>query len=127
MRARGEERKADAKTRVRAARQLELRRERLTATGRWAVSAGRTEPERGALSSSLLFVLLVAAAGLSLTSLLLAALPLGTIDRLLAVDAGSRTEQIASFVDAHRLDIAMAGVTMLLGVAAAAVLQTVAG
>jgi hypothetical protein len=88
---------------------------------------GRTEQKGDVLPSSLLFVLLVAAASLALISVVLAALPLGTLDRLLAVDAHYRAEQIASFVDTHRLDIAMVGVTMLLGVATAAVLQTLTG
>jgi hypothetical protein len=121
-----------AKTKARAARKPELRRAkaRLAATGRTEVSApfpGRTEQKGDVLPSSLLFVLLVAAASLALISVVLAALPLGTLDRLLAVDAHYRAEQIASFVDTHRLDIAMVGVTMLLGVATAAVLQTLTG
>ena len=71
-------------------------------------------------------MLLVAAAVLALVSMLLAALPLVTLERLLGAEAHYRTEQIANFVDGHRLDIAVAGVATLL-VAAVVALPTVTG
>jgi hypothetical protein len=77
------------------------------------------------MTSPLIRVLLVAAAGLALISILLAALPLGTLERVLAVEAHYRAEQVANFVDGHRLDIAVAGVATLL-VAAVVALPTVA-
>ena len=48
------------------------------------------------------------------------------LERLLAVEAHYRTEQVASFVDGHRLDIAVAGVATLL-VAAVVALPSVTG
>jgi hypothetical protein len=63
---------------------------------------------------------------LALVSIALAALPLGALERLLAAEAHYRTEQVANFVDGHRLDIAVAGVATLL-VAAVVALPTVTG
>jgi hypothetical protein len=69
-------------------------------------------------------MLLLAAAVLALVSMLLAALPLVTLERVLAAEAHYRTEQVANFVDGHRLDIAVAGVATLL-VAAVVAFPTV--
>ena len=77
-------------------------------------------------TSPLLYAPLMAAAGLALISILLAALPLGALERVLAVEAHYRTEHLASFVDDHRLDIALAGVGTLL-VTAVVALPAVAG
>lgn len=82
--------------------------------------------KRDFLTSPLVRMLLVAATGLALLSMLLAALPLFTLERLLGAEAHYRTEQIANFVDGHRLDIAVAGVATLL-VAAVVALPTVTG
>jgi hypothetical protein len=84
------------------------------------------EQKRDLLTSPLVRVLLLAAALLALVSMALAALPLGALERLLAAEAHYRTEQIANFVDGHRLDIAVAGVATLL-VAAVVALPTVTG
>jgi hypothetical protein len=59
-------------------------------------------------------------------SVLLAALPLGTLERMLAAEAHYRVGQVVNFVDGHRLDIAVAGIATLL-VAAAVAIPTVAG
>jgi hypothetical protein len=88
--------------------------------------AARPGDKRDLMTSPLVRVLLLTAAALALISVLLAALPLGTLERLLASEANFRTEQLASFVDGHRLDIAVAGVGTLL-VAAVAALPTVTG
>jgi hypothetical protein len=82
--------------------------------------------ESGSGVSSLVRVLIIGATALALLSLALAALPLGTLERLLAVEAHWRTEQVATFVDGHRLDIIMAGITTLL-VAVVVALPMVAG
>jgi hypothetical protein len=82
---------------------------------------------QGGPAAALMYVLLVVAAGLALISVMLAALPPGALERVLAADAHDRTEHIASFVEGHRLDIAVAGVAMLLIAAAFAVLPTVTG
>jgi hypothetical protein len=76
--------------------------------------------------SSAVQVLIFAATALALLSLALAAVPLGALERLLAADAHGRTEQIATFVDGHRLDIVVAGVATLLAAVVVA-LPTVAG
>jgi hypothetical protein len=76
--------------------------------------------------SSLVRVLIIAATALTLLSLALAALPLSTLERLLAAEAHWRTEQVATFVDGHRLDIIVAGIATLL-VAIVVALPTVAG
>ena len=88
--------------------------------------AARTGDKRDLMTSPLVSVLLLAAAALALISMLLAAMPLGTLERLLAAEAHYRTEQLASFVDGHRLDIAVGGVATLL-VAAVVALPTVTG
>jgi hypothetical protein len=59
-------------------------------------------------------------------SLSLAALPMAALERLLATEAHYRTEQVATFVDGHRLDLAVAGIASLL-VAVVVALPTVAG
>jgi hypothetical protein len=76
--------------------------------------------------SPLVRVLIVAATALALLSLALAALPVGALERLLAAEAHWRTEQVATFVDGHRLDITVAGIATLL-VAVVVALPTVAG
>jgi hypothetical protein len=76
--------------------------------------------------SSAVQVLIIAAAALALLSLALAAVPLGALERLLAADAHWRTEQVATFVDGHRLDIIVGGVATLLAAVVVA-LPTVAG
>jgi hypothetical protein len=86
----------------------------------------KTEQKRDLLTSPLVHMLLVAAASLALISIMLAALPLGALERVLAVEAHYRAEQVANFVDGHRLDIAVAGVATLL-VAAVVALPTVTG
>jgi len=63
---------------------------------------------------------------LAVIVLILAALPFAALERLLAVEAHHRTEQVASFVDGHRVDIAAAGVATLL-VAAAVAIPSVTG
>ena len=78
------------------------------------------------LTSPLVQVFIVAAVALALISMLLATLPVGTLERVLSADAHYQTEQIANFVDGHRLDIAVAGVATLL-VAAVVALPTVTG
>jgi hypothetical protein len=90
-------------------------------------SAGPAVVEGGDLGdSALLRVLIVAATALALLTLALAALPLGTLERLLAAEAHWRAEQVAAFVDGHRLDITVAGIATLLVVVVVA-LPTVAG
>jgi hypothetical protein len=81
---------------------------------------------RDILTSPLVRVLVLTAAALALISMMLAALPLGALERLLAAEAHYRTEQVASFVDGHRLDIAVAGVATLL-VAAVVAIPSVTG
>jgi hypothetical protein len=76
--------------------------------------------------SSLVRVLIIGATALALLSLALAALPLEALERLLAAEAHWRTEQVATFVDGHRLDIIVAGIATLL-VAVVVALPTVAG
>jgi hypothetical protein len=71
-------------------------------------------------------LLLGTAAFVALVSVLLAALPVGTLERMLAVEANYRGEQVVNFVDGHRLDIAVAGIATLL-VAAVVAIPTVAG
>jgi hypothetical protein len=77
-------------------------------------------------SSPLIGVLLLAAALLALVSMLLAALPLGALERLLAVEAHYRAEELVSFVDGHRVDIAVASTATLL-VAVVVAIPTVTG
>jgi hypothetical protein len=89
-------------------------------------TAARAEPGGDILAGPLAYVLLIAAMSVALISMVLAALPLGTLERLLAGEAHLRTEQVAIFVDGHRIDIAVAGVATLLVVAIVA-LPTVAG
>jgi hypothetical protein len=91
-----------------------------------AKKSPKSEQKRDLLTSPLVRVLLLAAAMLALVSIALAALPLGALERLLAAEAHYRTEQVANFVDGHRLDIAVAGVATLL-VAAVVALPTVTG
>ena len=88
--------------------------------------SAKGEQKRDLLTSPLVRVLLLSAALLALVSMALAALPLGALERLLAAEAHYRTEQVANFVDGHRLDIAVAGVATLL-VAAVVALPTVTG
>ena len=88
------------------------------------LSAAADSDEANLLTSPLIHVLLLAAILVALGSMLLASLPVGALERVLAVDAHYRTEQVASFVDGHRLDIALAGVATLL-VAAVVALPTV--
>jgi hypothetical protein len=76
--------------------------------------------------SPVVTLLLIAAALLALVSVLLAALPLGALERMLAVEAHYRAEQVVNFVDGHRLDIAVAGIATLL-VAAVVVIPTMTG
>jgi hypothetical protein len=64
--------------------------------------------------SPVITLFLVLAALVALGSVLLAALPLGTLERVLAVEAHYRTEQIVTFVDGHRVDIAAAGIATIL-------------
>jgi hypothetical protein len=90
------------------------------------VSSGGTGSKRELLTSPFVRVLLMSAAGLAVIVLILAALPFAALERLLAVEAHHRTEQVASFVDGHRVDIAVAGVATLL-VAAAVAIPSVTG
>jgi hypothetical protein len=76
--------------------------------------------------SPVVTLLLIAAALVALLSVLLAALPLGTLERMLAVEAHYRAEEVVNFVDGHRVDIAVAGIATLL-VAAVVVIPTVTG
>ena len=89
-------------------------------------AAPKAGQKRDLLTSPLVRVILLSAAILALISMLLAALPLAALERLLAAEAHYRTEQIASFVDGHRLDIAVAGIATLL-VAAVVAIPTVTG
>jgi type IV secretory pathway VirB10-like protein len=82
--------------------------------------------KRDLLHSPLVSVLLLTASLLAVISVLLAALPLGTLERLLAVEAHYRLEDVVNFVDGHRLDIVVAGVATLL-VAAVVAIPTVTG
>ena len=82
--------------------------------------------ERDLTVSPVVTLLLIAAALLALVSVLLAALPLGALERMLAVEAHYRAEQVVNFVDGHRLDIAVAGIATLL-VAAVVVIPTMTG
>jgi hypothetical protein len=125
--------KARAKARARAAaRKAKLARARVDQRESGskdrvpALARPRTEQNRDLLGSPLAYMLLVTASGLALISIMLAVLPLGALERLLATQAHYRTEQVADFVDGHRLDIAVAGVGTLL-VAAAVALPTVTG
>jgi hypothetical protein len=81
---------------------------------------------RALLTSPLVGVVLIVAAALALISMLLATLPLGALERLLAAEAHYRSEQAVNFVDGHRLDLAVAGVATLL-VAAVVALPTITG
>jgi hypothetical protein len=90
------------------------------------VSAVSTGSKRDLMTSPFVRILLMSAAGLAVIFLILAALPLAALERLLAVEAHYRAEQAASFVDGHRLDIAVAGVATLL-VAAVVAIPSVAG
>jgi hypothetical protein len=89
-------------------------------------SSGGTGSKRDLMTSPFVRVLFMSAAGLAVIFLILAGLPLAALERLLAVEAHYRTEQVASFVDGHRLDIAVAGVATLL-VAAVVALPSVTG
>jgi hypothetical protein len=89
-------------------------------------SGGESGQQSDLLTSPLIRVLVLSAAVLALMSILLAALPLGALERLLAAEAHYRTEEVANFVDGHRLDIAVAGVATLL-VAAVVAIPTVTG
>jgi hypothetical protein len=90
------------------------------------VSSVATGTKRDLMTSPFVRILLMSAAGLALIFLILAALPLAALERLLAVEAHYRAEQAASFVDGHRLDIAVAGVATLL-VAAVVAIPSVTG
>ena len=90
------------------------------------MSSGGTGSKRELLTSPFVRVLLMSAALLAVIVLILAALPFAALERLLAVEAHHRTEQVASFVDGHRVDIAAAGVATLL-VAAAVAIPSVTG
>ena len=88
-------------------------------------------PERssgsGQLTSSpIVRSLVTGAAAVALFAMLLAALPLGALERLLSAETHWRTEQVVVFVDGHRLDIVVAGVATLL-VAVVVALPTVTG
>ncbi len=77
-------------------------------------------------TSPLVRGLITTAAGLALLGMLLAALPLGALERLLSTDAHWRTEQVVVYVDGHRLNIVVAGVATLL-VAVLVALPSVTG
>jgi hypothetical protein len=91
-----------------------------------AIPRPTTDQDHELLASPLLYALLVAAAGLALVSMALAALPSGALERLLATEVHYRSEQVADFVDEHRLEITMASVGTLL-VAAVVALPGVTG
>jgi uncharacterized membrane protein YdbT with pleckstrin-like domain len=76
------------------------------------------------MTSPLIRVLLMAAASLALLTMLVAALPLAALERI--TETHWRTEQVATFVDGHRLDLVVGGVATLL-VALVVALPTVAG
>jgi hypothetical protein len=76
------------------------------------------------MTSPLVRVLLMGAASLALLTMLVAALPLAALERI--TETHWRTEQVATFVDGHRLDLVVAGVATLL-VALVVALPTVAG
>jgi carbon starvation protein CstA len=84
------------------------------------------EAKRDSSASPVFILLLIAAALAALGSVLLAALPMGTLERMLAVEAHYRAEEIVNFVDGHRVDIAVAGIATLL-VTAVVIIPTVAG
>jgi hypothetical protein len=81
---------------------------------------------RAFTNSPLVPLLIVLAAALAVLSFSLAALPLPALKRLLSTDAHWQTEQVAAFVDDHRLDIVVAGIAAFL-VAAVVALPTVTG
>jgi hypothetical protein len=60
------------------------------------------------MTSPLIRVLLMAAASLALLTMLVAALPLAALERI--TETHWRTEQVATFVDGHRLDLVVGGV-----------------
>jgi hypothetical protein len=91
-----------------------------------AVLNGPRASKQDSTVSPLVTLLLGAAAFVALVSVLLAALPVGTLERMLAVEAHYGAGQIVDFVDGHRLDIAVAGIATLL-VAAMVAIPTVAG
>jgi hypothetical protein len=68
----------------------------------------------GASTSPLIGLLLFAAAALAMVAVALAALPLPALERLLSAETHWRTEQVAGFVDGHRLDLVVAGIATLL-------------
>lgn len=76
------------------------------------------------MTSPLVRVLLLAAATLALLTMLVAALPLAAIERI--TETHWRTEQVATFVDGHRLDLVVGGVATLL-VALVVALPSVTG
>jgi hypothetical protein len=77
-------------------------------------------------TSPLIRFLLVATALLAVLSISLAALPLAALERVLSSETHWRSEQVTMFVEGHRLDIAVAGIAMLL-VALVVAIPTVAG
>jgi len=87
---------------------------------RRGLSAAANADETDLLTSPLAYAVIAAAILLALGSMLLASLPVDALERLLAVEAHYRSELLASFVDHHRLDIALAGVATLLVAAVAA-------
>jgi hypothetical protein len=86
----------------------------------------RTSSDGGLTSSPLVRSLVTGAALVALIAMLLAALPLGALERLLSAETHWRTEQVVVFVDGHRLDIVVAGVATVL-VALVVALPTVTG
>ncbi len=96
------------------------------APGAAVPAAPKAGGKRDLLTSPAVRVLMISAATLAVVFLLLAALPLVALERLLAVEAHYRAEQVANFVDGHRLDIAVAGIASLL-VAAVVAIPTVTG
>jgi hypothetical protein len=81
---------------------------------RRGLSAAANRDEADVLTSPLIYVVIAAAILLALGSMLVASLPVDALERVLAVEAHYRSELVASFVDRHRLDIALAGVATLL-------------
>ena len=82
--------------------------------GERQLSGAANRDEADLLTSPLVYVVIAAAILLALGSMLLALLPVDALERVLAVEAHYRSELVASFVDSHRLDIALAGVATLL-------------
>lgn len=93
---------------------------------RLAPLAATADPVSVESRSPLLALFLAAAAAFALLSIALAAVPITAFDRLLGLDAHWRTEQLAIFVDDHRLDIAIVGGATLI-VAAVIAMPTVTG